>query len=133
MRHFLNTSFFDDKKRMVDLISRHGVVKRLTRAGDARVERRTHCETIEELEDMVASYRSAARRKGVPTSLEQAMLKGERLPTPIIMQRYKRMFVIGGNTRLDVAEILDVQPDPKILFVNLDLPEIQDMLENYPR
>lgn len=132
MRFFLNTSYFDDATRMVELIQRFGKAKRLPKSADRKLRRRTHCSSVEQVEDMVASYRSAARRKGVPTALAAAFEEGKPLPMPLVMQRYQTGYIVGGNTRLNIAEILDVQPDPKVFYINLDTPDIQDLLEEYP-
>ncbi len=132
MRFFLNTSFFDDEQRMVDLIEKYGKAKVLNKAADRKLSRRTHADTVDQVEDMVASYRSAARRKGVPTALAAAFQNGDPLPMPIVMQRYRTGYIVGGNTRLNIAEILGVTPDPKVVYVNLDLPEVAEMLDNYP-
>lgn len=125
MRYFLNTTFFDQKENFVSLVSQHGRIVRLTRHGDQQVNRRTHCASIAELEDMVSTYRSAARRKGVPTQLAHMMRAGEPLPTPLLMKRGNEIYVVGGNTRLDVAEILQITPDPKVTFVDLDALDLE--------
>jgi hypothetical protein len=132
MRMFLGTSFFDDEQRMVDLIEKYGKAKRLNKAADQKLSRRTYADSIEEVEDMVSSYRSAARRKGVPTKLAEMFQNGDPLPMPLVMQRRARGFIVGGNTRLNIAEIVGVTPDPKVVYVNLDLPEVAEMLDNYP-
>ncbi len=120
MNIYLNTHYFDDQDAFVTTVSEHGQVIRLTPEMDYKISRRTHCNSLNELENMVASYRSAARRKGVPHRLAEMMQHGEPLPMPIVMKRNQRMYIVGGNTRLDVAEILGVSPNPRVIFVDLD-------------
>lgn len=119
LRYYLDTDFFDDRENFVDACQK-GRVVRLTRHGDDHVERRTYCDSIQELEDTVSTYRSAERRKGMPTKLAEMMQNNMALPTPILFRYRGSVYCVGGNTRLDVARILQVSPDPQVLLVDLD-------------
>lgn len=120
MSVYLNTDYFNSEENFLKVFREHGKVMRLPREVDAKVGRRTHCDSVEEVEMMVSTYRSASRRKGVPTKLAEMMKNGEPLPMPIIIRFNGSLKVMSGNTRLDIAEILEVTPDPKVLFVDLD-------------
>ncbi len=133
MRQFLSTSFFDDENRFVDFLGTRANIKmvRLPLSVDENIRRRTFCSSIDELERMVSTYRSAARRKGVPTKLAEMMEQGEQLPTAIIMRRKGKTYVVGGNTRLDVCRILHVNPDPLVAYYDLDRPDIAELIDHY--
>lgn len=120
MPHYLGTDKYNDEQTFLNEVKRNGHVIRLTHLMDMRVGRRSHTGSIHSLDSLLATYRSAEFRKGVPDRLLNAMKNGEAIPMPILWQKGQNMYVVGGNTRLDVARIANVTPDPKVLLVKMN-------------
>lgn len=118
MEYFLNTDRFNDLEEFLD-VCKKGRVIRLTMAQDRKVHRRTFMRTVKDVEGLVASYRSAEFRKGVPTNLYNAFKNKEPIPRPIIFNQKGQDYIIGGNTRLTVARIAGVTPDPQVLYCKI--------------
>ena len=71
---------------------------------NARVHNMTDYESIEDIEDLVASYRFP---RDVPR-IVKGLTKGVTMPAPIIIKGKKGMWILSGNTRQNVALVLNV-------------------------
>lgn len=128
--NFIDAPALMERAGFIDIMSQFGVPTRLTRARDRSINRRSHCRSIPAIDRLVATYRSAARREGVPGRLAAAMRAGEPIPMPIIVRQYGVEWCLGGNTRLSVAEVLRVEPGAMVLLLDLDQPHVLNAI--YP-
>ena len=123
MPGYLGTDRYNSEQNFLHDVKQYGKVIRLTRAMDMNVGRRSHSNSIKSLDRLLSTYRSAEFRKGVPDRLLNAFKNQESIPMSILWKKNGRMFVVGGNTRLDVARIAHISPDPKVLVVNMPSEE----------
>lgn len=102
-------SFFNFKKAVL----RSPVVE-LTSELDKKIDNRSHCRTIENLKQLVGTY-------VYPRDIDK-IIKGfqnnDKIPAPIILKfNDGYMRILGGNSRLNVAEIMGVPM--KVIIVNI--------------
>ena len=73
---------------------------------DRKIEYRSNTSSIESLRDLVSSYQYPRDVDRIVKGYE----KGEPIPYPMVLKDGNRMRVLGGNTRMDVARIMNINP-----------------------
>lgn len=86
---------------------------RLTLEHDYRVARRSFTSSIEELKELTSTYRYPRD----PDRIAQGYINNDQIPMPLILRIKDKDIIIAGNTRLDVARIMNMHPNPKVLIV----------------
>lgn len=79
---------------------------------NARVHNMTELNTIGEIEDLVSGYAFPRDVKRIITGLKSGVL----MPAPIIIKGTKGMWILSGNTRQNVAKVLNIPR--KFILVN---------------
>ena len=85
----------------------------LTKEHDRRVMNRSHTSSLNGLKSLVSGY-------NMPRDVDrivQGYQSDAAMPYPIILKGSKGEWIMAGNTRLDTAFILGVQP--KVLYVDV--------------
>ena len=85
----------------------------LTPAVDNQITNRSHCGSIESLKSLVSTY----KRPRDVQKIEQGIMSNEKLPMPIVLKGTRGLFILAGNTRLDISFLLGNKP--KILMVDV--------------
>jgi hypothetical protein len=85
----------------------------ITDSLDRKINNRSRTSSIEELEDLVSNYKRPRDVKRIERGIEN----NEKIPYPIILKGSRDMWIMAGNTRLDVAFIKGVIP--KALMVDI--------------
>jgi len=80
---------------------------------ERRLPNTSYCETIECIEDMVNDYK---RPRDVQRILKGFQI-GEKIPYPIILKGNRGYYRLTGNTRMNVARILNIPI--KILIIDV--------------
>ena len=73
---------------------------------DRKIEYRSNTSSIESLRDLVSSYQYPRDVDRIVKGYE----KGEPIPYPMVLKNGNHMRVLGGNTRMDIAFILHINP-----------------------
>ena len=89
-----------------------GKVERLTEAGDRKIGNRSRCDSIADLKDLTSGYQFPRDVDRIVDGFET----NAPIPYPIVIQRNGKRWVMSGNTRLDAAFILGIEP--KILVLS---------------
>jgi hypothetical protein len=92
---------------------KEGTPTTLTRAMDAKVAYRSHVESLEELKDLVSTYRYPRDVDRIVKGIKS----GDAIPYPIILRKNGALRIMSGNTRVEVAFLLNV--NPKVLIVDV--------------
>lgn len=79
-----------------------------------KVEHATSIDDIDELTDMVHSY----KRPRDINRIINGFNNNDKIPYPVILKSNNRYFIMSGNTRQNTARILGITP--KILVVNVN-------------
>lgn len=103
---------FDDFKSFKTSLKNAAVVE-LDAATDRTIMNRSHTGSIESLKGLVGSY----HRPRDVDRIVQGYNSNAPMPYPIVLQGSKGKWIMAGNTRLDTAFILGVQP--KVLVVDV--------------
>lgn len=112
-RNEYNANIFDSEENWHKAINQ-GVVKQLNLNEDYTIERRTFSSSMENLKNLVSTY--AYPRD--PDRIANGYKNDDVIPMPIILESQNgRKVIIAGNTRLDVARIMNIEPDPKVLVI----------------
>jgi hypothetical protein len=90
-------------------------IKNLTDSMDRKINNRSRTDSIEDLKGLVSGY---VRPRDVD-KIVKGYESGARIPLPIVIEGDKGSWIMAGNTRLDVAFILGVQP--KVLWVKVGI------------
>lgn len=103
---------FDTLQDFVSAL-RSAPVITLTKEHDRRVMNRSHTSSIEDLKSLVGGY-------NMPRDVDrivQGYQSNAAIPYPIILKGSHGEWIMAGNTRLDTAFILGLQP--KVLYVDV--------------
>ena len=79
-----------------------------------RVQHLSNCRSIDELKALVSEY---TRPRDVDRIVD-GINNNDRIPYPIILTSNNRMFIMTGNTRINIARILKVPIKVLIVDVN---------------
>lgn len=71
--------------------------------------------SIEDIEDMVSGYTMPRDVKRIKTGFEN----GDAIPYPVILKGENGLFIMSGNTRLNVARVTGITPKALIVSVSL--------------
>jgi hypothetical protein len=85
----------------------------LTHDHDNQINNRSHCDDLSCLKDLVGSY---VRPRDVDR-IVQGYESNAKIPMPIVLKGSKGEWIMAGNTRLDAAFILNVQP--KVILIDV--------------
>ena len=88
---------------------------------DRRIQNRSRTTSLDELKSLVGSY---IRPRDVDRIVD-GFKNNNRIPLPIILKGSKGLWIMSGNTRLDVAGILGV-PKKALLVDVTSRPEEQE-------
>ncbi|GAH05842.1 unnamed protein product, partial [marine sediment metagenome] len=88
-------------------------VKKLFRGEAERIDNVSLNDTIEDVEDMVSSYKRPRDVKRIDKGFEVSA----KMPMPIILKGSKGMHIMAGNTRLNIAYIMNQIPEVLIVDV----------------
>lgn len=124
----LGTNVFDSFENFEKAVKNAKEI-RLTLDHDYQINRRSFTSSIDELNDMISSYRSAAKRIGMPERILKGFEDDDAIPMPLILKIGNEEWIIAGNTRLDVARIANIKPDPKVLLIENVLTERADVIK----
>jgi hypothetical protein len=72
---------------------------------DRMITNRSRCDTIDGLKSLVSTYIQPRNVDRIVSGLS----KDEALPYPIILRGSRGMWIMSGNTRMDVARIMDIE------------------------
>jgi hypothetical protein len=92
-----------------------GKAKKISQAQDRQIAYRSRSDSIEELKDLVESYR-------FPRDVDRIIdgfKTNAKIPYPIVLSDGGRLRIMAGNTRMDTAYLMGVTP--KVLIV--EVPE----------
>jgi hypothetical protein len=64
----------------------------------------SRCQTLEELKDLVSTYTTSKDVDGLVKAFEQ----GKPMAYPIVIRGRRGRFLMSGNTRINIARILDL-------------------------
>ncbi len=115
-------SIFKDEKDFLDKI-KQGKVLTLSAADDRRIANRSHTKSFDELHHLIQMYGSYPKYRNEDTlrNIYKGFKEGRQMDLPIIIEFIngnRRIF--SGNTRLDIAFQLDVNPI-KVLLIYADI------------
>jgi len=102
------TDFDDFKTRL-----KKARVVNLTLQIDNQITNRSHCSSIESLKSLVSTYK---RPRNVQ-KIQQGIMGDDKLPMPIVLKGTRGLWILAGNTRLDVAFLLGDKP--KVLMIDV--------------
>lgn len=94
--------FFENFNDFKDKLKKSEIIK-ISDNFDKKIQNRSRTKSIEDLKDLVSSYfypRDVDR-------IYNGMINGDKIPLLIIIKGNKGMWIFAGNTRLDVAGILN--------------------------
>jgi hypothetical protein len=114
-------TFFKDEEDFLDKVSK-GKILTITESEDQRIGYRSHTDSYESLLSLIKSYRSYPEYRNEKTlkALYDGFKQGKPMDLPLVLEfQNGRRRVFAGNTRLDVAFQLDVNP-VKVLMIYLD-------------
>lgn len=108
-----NIKYFNDFEDFVEAVE-NGKILPVTEDMWYNIENSSHLDSIEELENMVSSYK-------FPRDVQRIVngfLDNDSIPVPIIVNnQYGEQIILGGNTRMNAAFILGVPV--KALFIDV--------------
>ena len=110
---------FDGEDDFLDRVSR-GKIIQLTKSFDKKIAYRSRTATKKKLVGLVSTYRSWPKYRNMDTvnNLYNIIGNGGTMDMPIIFKSENNsMFVLSGNTRLDIAFQLGVIP--KVIIINV--------------
>jgi len=92
----------------------------VTSSIDQRIGNRSHTESFEELHDLISGYRSYPEFRNEKTLRKLYYNFENNLPIdmPIILKSGSRMWIMSGNTRMDVAFQMGI--NPKAIVIQID-------------
>lgn len=90
---------------------KNATVKKLYKGEAERIENVNLNDTIEDVKDMVGSY---VRPRDVDRIIN-GFESNVKMPMPIILKGSKGMFILAGNTRLNIAYIMGIVPEVLII------------------
>lgn len=83
-----------------------GYTEKITKKSDVKIRNRSYCNSIDELKDLVCHYR-------FPRDVDR-ILRGfennDAIPYPIIIETKDWRAVMSGNTRMDAAFDMGIEP-----------------------
>jgi len=88
-------------------------VKTINDSIDATINNRSMTSSIEDLKDLVGSYYKPRDVDRIINGFKT----GANIPYPIVIEGSKGSWILAGNTRLDVAGIMELQK--KVLWVDV--------------
>ena len=109
--------FFDSEEEFLEAARKAQVVT-ITPSEDARIAYRSGTESKEELLSLIKSYRSYPKYRNEKTleNMYNRFEQNETMDMPIVIEFSNgRRRVFGGNTRMDIAFQLGI--NPKVLLV----------------
>lgn len=104
---------FDDFK----IRMKRARVINLTSQIDNQITNRSHTTSIEGLKSLVSGY---VRPRDVDR-ISKGIINDDKLPMPIVLKGTRGMWIMAGNTRLDVAFLLGNKP--KVLMIDVKKEE----------
>lgn len=112
--------FFENEDDFLEKCKSAKQVK-ITRSTDSKIRNRTNTQSFEELLGIIKNYRSYPKYRNKKTlkSIYDGFKENNPMVMPIVL-KFKNgdMRVFAGNTRMDVAFQLGI--NPKVLVVNVD-------------
>lgn len=110
-------SSFDD---FVNAAGR-GVNYQLSHRDDLQIDNRSHCNTMTELVSLVSTYRSWPKFRNMNTLMDMInrFRNNEPMKMPIILDHHGNKRIMSGNTKLDIAFMMNVVP--QVLVISLDV------------
>lgn len=114
-------TFFKNEEDFLDKVDK-GKIVTITRSEDERIHYRSHTDSYEELLSLIKSYRSYPEYRNEKTlkALYDGFKQGKPMDLPLVLEfQNGQRRVFAGNTRLDVAFQLNVDP-VKVLMIYLD-------------
>jgi hypothetical protein len=111
--------YFETAKDFIEAIKK-SKVKTITKSIDSKIENRSRTESFDELLSLIKGYRSYPKYRNAKTlkSIYKAFESNSEMDMPIIL-RFKdgSMQIFSGNTRMDIAFQLKINPKAIILNV----------------
>jgi len=108
-----NVNIFDTWENFSKAVSK-GNVRRIDENFASSILRKSSAYSLEEIED-VSSYYAFPR---FPRQILKGFYDNDPIPMPLIIHTDDNQYIIiAGNTRLQVAELAKVIPNPKVLVI----------------
>lgn len=97
----------------------NAAVVSLSKEDDYNVYNRSYTKNMEGLVDLVCTYRSWPKFRNMDTLQNMIMRFKENRPLtmPIILSENKTLYLMSGNTKLDIAFMMDITP--KVLIIKI--------------
>jgi hypothetical protein len=103
---------FDSLENFKEILDKTEI-KNLSDSMDRKINNRSRTSSIEDLKDLVSGY---VRPRDVDRIVD-GFKSNAKMPLPIVIEGDRGAWIMAGNTRLDVAFILGVQP--KVLWIKV--------------
>lgn len=112
MHFFKNESDFLEAAKKAKIIT-------VTKSINSQIENRSNTTSFEDLLDLITSYRSYPKYRNEDTlkAMYTAFKENKEMDCPIILQTRTSMRIFSGNTRMDIAFQLGINPKALLIKV----------------
>jgi len=98
---------------------KNGIIKKINKDFDNKISNRSQTTSYEGLLSLIKGYRSYPEYRNEKTlnKIYEAFKNNKPMKMPIVLYHNGRYFIMSGNTRMDIAFQLGI--DPKVIIVNV--------------